>query len=70
MSKKKEEIRIPKCSVQTVKGKKYYRIQMKDEEGKNTSVSAKTEEEARAKYLKKYKEIEDAKFRKLMLQNG
>ena len=52
MSKKKEEIRIPKCSVQTVKGKKYYRIQMKDEEGKNTSVSAKTEEEARAKYLK------------------
>ena len=65
MSKKKEEIRIPKCSVQTVKGKKYFRIQMKDEEGKNTSVSARTEEEARAKYLKRYKEIEDAKFRKL-----
>ena len=65
MAKKKEEIRIPKCTVHTVKGKKYYRIQTKDADGKYTSVSARTEEEAKAKFLKKYKEIEDNRFRKL-----
>ena len=65
MAKKKEEIPMPKCTVQMRNGNKYFRIQMKDEEGRFTSVSAKTEEEVREKYLKRYKEIEDAKFRKL-----
>ena len=65
MAKKKEEIRIPKCTVQTRNGKKYFRIQMKNAEGRYTSVSAKSEEEVKAKYLKKYREIEDARFRKM-----
>ena len=65
MAKKKEEIRIPKCTIHMRNGNKYYRIQMKDAEGKYTSVSAKTEEEVRKKYLVRIKEIEDAKFRKL-----
>ncbi len=64
MARKDENIELPHWYIQVKKGIPYYRIHVRDEDGKRVDVYARTETELRRKYIAALREIEEARFKK------
>lgn len=64
MAGREKNIELPHWFIQVKKGIPYYRINVRDEDGKRVDVYARSETELKRKYIAALREIEEAKFKK------